>query len=184
MEESDDNKINKYKSYSNELVNIKAQISCINDCFLEKFYSSHIYWYRKHAQRYKHLFKALTFIVLFLSMTITAASGLALISEQELNIYILITSSFVTFIQQIINTFFLQEKYKRYRATVEALRDAMNEYLSCMSDNDVIDKNQVRRQLIDNIRAITNSEVNEWKCEVKKDKKQANSEPDASDDSR
>jgi len=123
--------------------------------------SRHIFWYRRHAEINKTLFRAGSVSIILIN------AAIAILSYLAGNFLLTTLSVSVLTIRALMDLYCVHSNWKRYRSTLEKIIHQIDLYLTNVKtyDNKMkqsTEKYKAKTYLIGQIAEITGSEMNEW----------------------
>lgn len=148
------------KRFSKEQDNLARQISRLDNCNLQEMVGSRVFWYRRKSQQYRASFRWCSALFLLLQ------AGIAIIGGFPDSRYIVLVPALAVFgilVRGIIDLWHMQDNWKRYRKTLEQIRDELDLYInkagrySWHSNQD-----ELNRKLTERIVELCSNENSEW----------------------
>jgi len=147
------------KSYRNEIKNLESQLELIDDRNLKHLVGSRIFWYRRKAQQNKKIFRLFSLLILCIQAAIAIISGFA---DSKLLVVVPLMAILVILIRGVIDLYHMQDNWKRYRATLEKMRDEVDMYLGYAGDYAGLASIDARRKLTERIIGFCRQENIQW----------------------
>ena len=157
------------KEYRSEVANIENLIAKFDDADLTYILGSRMFWYRKHAEINKNLYR-IGSLVIYIVHIATAVAGVAAINGFSTYLLLAILPITAVSIRATLDLYSAQENWKRYRSTLEKLREEAEMYISGVGTYKNSDKDSRKSTFVVRTLEISSREVHAWGKQRTKDK--------------
>ena len=144
------------KFTSKELKHFQDKLYLLSDDLLEHLVSRHIFWYRRHAEINKVMFRWGSVSVILINAVI------AIVSFYAGSLLLTVLSVSAIAVRAVVDLYRCQENWKRYRTTLEKLLTEVDLYLAKTARYENNDFYANKKLLALRITEITGNEVEDW----------------------